>query len=234
MNKEIALFEVIYQVKLSEKNKEKVIPPKIFEMIQEVDSLLHESSTFQLLFSSTKSQFTSQRSFDDNSNFANKIAEALIENNRSHFVDIATNTSLIEIKNFIDTEKGGFGEILLLIDDSQLIWEITDATAEINGFPCRYATGIIKSATADFSDTAINAWFTDVYPYPFGPQKLNGLPGLIIQGQVEKKTYSVSSIRKMHKQEETITIPKWNKETTLSSHYHQQLKAFKEKITSKE
>lgn len=65
----------------------------------------------------------------------------------------------------------------------QINWEITADTQKIGNFVC-------TKATAEFRGRNYTAWFTTEIPLPFGPWKLHGLPGLILEAyDTHKEVY---------------------------------------------
>ena len=59
-------------------------------------------------------------------------------------------------------------------------WKITDEFKDIGEYKCQKATSYFRGRT-------YNCWFTQQIPIPFGPWKLQGLPGLIIEVKDAKK-----------------------------------------------
>lgn len=59
-------------------------------------------------------------------------------------------------------------------------WKIEKETKKIGSFVC-------KKATSFFRGRNYIAWFTPTIPLPFGPWKLNGLPGIILEAYDKDK-----------------------------------------------
>jgi len=68
------------------------------------------------------------------------------------------------------------GEHILLTKEegNKIDWKIQKEFKDISGFKCQKATGI-------FRGREYVAWFTPEIPVPFGPWKLHGTPGLILE-----------------------------------------------------
>ncbi|GAA4106617.1 hypothetical protein GCM10022393_01110 [Aquimarina addita] len=74
-------------------------------------------------------------------------------------------------------------------------WKIRDKKMMISGYHCTLAT------TIDINGEQITAWYTDEIPIMHGVNGFFGLPGLIIQLQVETRIlYIMTSIRQENKQ----------------------------------
>ena len=71
--------------------------------------------------------------------------------------------------NFLFKEQIYVKEVTPIIN-----WKISKETKKIGKFNC-------KKATANFRGRNYTAWFTIDIPLPFGPWKLQGLPGLILE-----------------------------------------------------
>ncbi len=61
-------------------------------------------------------------------------------------------------------------------------WELINDTKKINNYLCQKAIG-------NFRGREYTVWFTNDIPLGFGPWKLNGLPGLIIEAFDSTKTF---------------------------------------------
>lgn len=69
-------------------------------------------------------------------------------------------------------------------------WKIKDDFKKINDFKCQYAEGY-------FRGRIYKVWFTTDIPLPYGPWKLQGLPGLIFLASDNKNQiiFSIKSIK---------------------------------------
>jgi len=93
-------------------------------------------------------------------------------------------------------------------------WKITKETKKIGKFNC-------KKATANFRGRDYTAWFTMEVALPFGPWKLNGLPGLILEAyDTNKNVYwafkSVQFPSKIKENVKYMSIPSKQKFMTYS------------------
>jgi GLPGLI family protein len=82
-----------------------------------------------------------------------------------------------KVKNEIFEFAKGFkkNEFYYILEDMPSVeWAITDATKKINNHNC-------NQATCSFRGRNYTAWFTSEIQTSFGPLKLNGLPGLILE-----------------------------------------------------
>ncbi len=86
-------------------------------------------------------------------------------------------------------------------------WEIKKDTKKIGKFLCQRAKGYFRGRN-------YNVWFTDQIPLPFGPWKLQGLPGLILEVKDDKNEVYFRVTKLDFK--ENVIIPKIpNNEKTI-------------------
>lgn len=96
-------------------------------------------------------------------------------------------------------------------------WEIIDEIRIIGNFNCKKAIG-------EFRGRFYTVWFTEEIPLPYGPFKLYGLPGLILQAEDAEKMFSVNmkSIEYPTSQEFEVTEPEEKERKTLKEYVYAQ------------
>lgn len=80
-------------------------------------------------------------------------------------------------------------------------WHLTDEHKTILGHPCRKAIGKRPIYVPDFNKKTITkgeqlliAWYAKDLPFSFGPEKFNGLPGVILEIIYSRYSYKASEI----------------------------------------
>lgn len=135
---------------------------------------------FQMVFNNQRSFYTSYTKKVQDS-----IHKAIIEaasNARSNEINMgvfipftADNIYTSENENTVYINKFFNQNNYLIKEDFEKInWKIEKETQILLGYTCQKATGVCKGRT-------YTAWFTTDVPASFGPWKLHGLPGLILE-----------------------------------------------------
>src|SRR6218665_169661 len=96
----------------------------------------------------------------------------------------------LNIKNnqLIFKEGIAFKAVVAQEDQIEIGWKISDETKKIGDFSC-------QKATAAFKGNNYIAWFTTDIPVSFGPWKLHGLPGLILECHDETNFFTVKATK---------------------------------------
>jgi GLPGLI family protein len=102
------------------------------------------------------------------------------------------------------------------IDDYwiKINWDIQNDTMRIGKFLCHKAVG-------DFRGRTYIVWFTEEIPFPYGPWKLFGLPGLILEAEDSKHLLKVTfeSINYPYScSESDLVVPTANENKTLKEY----------------
>ena len=95
-------------------------------------------------------------------------------------------------KNFItqqQIEKRELAETDYIIEDSlrHINWKLIDEAKNILGYNCKKAIG----KTERGSD--VEAWYTEEIPVSSGPETFNGLPGMIMQIDINKEEIVITA-----------------------------------------
>lgn len=93
-----------------------------------------------------------------------------------HYFDIKTSTSYIKDRIFINY-------VNYSRENSIPVWQLINEKKQIGKYIC-------QKATTNFSGRDWIVWFTAELPYRFGPWKLHGLPGLIVEASDSENKYS--------------------------------------------
>jgi GLPGLI family protein len=101
------------------------------------------------------------------------------------------------------------GEVYLVeYPFQQYNWKITNEIKIIHGYKCFKATAhweefdYSRNISLKFDP---EVWFTNEIPFPFGPKGLDGLPGLVLEGTFNGKTFfSVTEIQTEEKVKDKV------------------------------
>jgi GLPGLI family protein len=93
------------------------------------------------------------------------------------------------------------GKLLYLKEKIPKInWHIQDSTKQIGNYT-------VKKAIAHFRGHDYTVWFTSEIPLPYGPWKLHGLPGLILQAYDHSGMIRFSAQKVVLRKKELVTVP---------------------------
>ncbi|WP_028295766.1 GLPGLI family protein [Olivibacter sitiensis] len=96
-------------------------------------------------------------------------------------------------------------ESMFLISDTlpNIPWQIVDENKEIGGYNA-------QKAIAHFKGRTYTAWFSADVPFPFGPWKLQGLPGLILEAADNKGevAFQYLGFEQLPQRNTVIAVPK--------------------------
>ena len=96
-------------------------------------------------------------------------------------------------KNFAtqrQVEKRELADKDYIIEDSlrHINWKLLDESKTILGYHCKKASG----KTERGSD--VEAWYTEEIPVSSGPETFNGLPGMILQVDINKEEFVITAV----------------------------------------
>ncbi len=168
------------------KNPESVIGQVLYDFTYISDTTEADKPQKEIValdFSNNYSKFYSQTYAISDSLFKADMARQFSEqqgsanlsfNARGHegssdvFIMNKKKESVNEIKSFVQKQY-------LISDGKHTIdWDIQDSTKSIGNYTCQKAIGTSRGRQ-------YIVWFTTDLPYSFGPRRLNGLPGLILE-----------------------------------------------------
>jgi len=135
---------------------------------------------FQLAFNTQRSLYTSYTKQMQDSILKSKIEAAasmgsnqvnmgLLIPSTAENIFTSANEKTVYVNKFFSENNYLIKEVMEKIN-----WKIEKETKKLLGYTCQMATGICKGRK-------YTAWFTTDIPVSFGPWKLQGLPGLIME-----------------------------------------------------
>jgi GLPGLI family protein len=113
-------------------------------------------------------------------------------------------------------------------------WNLTNESKIINGYKCFKATShkeeFSKLRKKTLSVSPI-VWYAPELPFPFGPSGLDGLPGLVLEGSINGKTYFYATkINFDYKEKIDFERPKSGKYITPEEYEDLQIKMINDRI----
>jgi GLPGLI family protein len=136
-----------------------------------------------LYFTKSKSVFKMVDKLEPNNDISYQLAAVFAEG--EYYKDIIARTRVKHVDEF--------GEKLnIMLPYEQYDWQITTETKNISGYKCYKANcqweefDVIRNKKLVFNATV---WFSPEIAAPFGPQGLDGLPGLVLEGSLNGINY---------------------------------------------
>lgn len=92
---------------------------------------------------------------------------------------------------------------LITEDLPEISWQVSDEVKEIDGYT-------VQKATAHFRGRDYTAWFAPDIPFRYGPWKLQGLPGLILEARDSKDEviFTYGGFESLPEPHTRIAVPK--------------------------
>lgn len=200
-----AISKVIYKKKSStviDATKQKT---SAITFVEKMSSKMGDLE-YTLKFNSTASIFneTSKMAIDkDDYSLAVKLSKLLGGGSGIYY------TNRKENKTY--HEKEFQSEIFLIEQEKNSDWKLTQEKKKIGNFVCFKAikNDTYVGSSGNLINRKIIAWYTNEIPYPYGPLKYNGLPGLILELKNDKAIFYATKIE-LHKKNviENIKKPK--------------------------
>lgn len=182
--------KITYKKEISvDKNNE---DPQYIRMQQSIQGSL-QKMRYILEFNKSQSKFYLEESMDSDIDKLHRRAVSSAKGKGVYY------TNLTDKTNYVHTSVSGIGDNFLVLNKGYA-FEMTNETKNINGYICYKA---VAEEVVDFSifgsggkasKNVIYAWFTPDISLPFGPIDAYGLPGLILELQINNKRYVATEI----------------------------------------
>lgn len=191
-----AEYQIIYQHFREASDSNNIIVMKDTKEVIDYDKIL-KNYTSTLLFNNVISKYETSRT-QSLSRLEDIFGGGWVKFGESYYNCLPRK---LKIK-----EKVSKGGIEYTADNYKIEWTITDEEFIINGIKCIKANG--KRLVPGFKTSVFSAWFTPDIPVPFGPEDVNGLPGLIVKFKWANGVVEATSIKSVKNQEIPLKLPK--------------------------
>lgn len=204
--------EVVYTKKLNfEELKDRIGQDNNEQTVMFLEKLQKESQNneYLLSFSGKESNYTMAKRLVNDSDRG-----ALSKLNLGSFIgDFYFNFQTNETIH----KKEHLGEPILMLSYTDPKWQILDEEKIIGGYRCTKAEWdiVYNDINNNPKHNKIIAWYTQELKMPFGPEKYNSLPGLILEVE-DGRSRIVAKEIKIHKDSSIVKIkkPKGGREIT--------------------
>jgi GLPGLI family protein len=174
----LALFSYS-QKKCGNVNYEYVLPAE--RLIIKESTLFFNDSISKFVFDKMDNKNTSESKVKSDGNSISLSFSSTDEQGSSIFRNFTNEIIIVrEAKTDKLFESYLYEDTWIKID-----WKIQEDIMKIGNFNCKKAIGVYRGRT-------YIAWFTEEIPLPYGPWKLFGLPGLILQAEDTEKMFKAT------------------------------------------
>lgn len=172
---------------------------------------------FILIFNKDFTCFTEEKKMGSRNDLSTKMSKILSGYLGASYQDLKHKVTFSE-------RKIANKQFLVKKDFSDYQWELSKEKLVINNLTCFKAkTKIEKEGRNGKKNIEIVAWYTPDINIASGPDGYGGLPGLIIQLEIEK---TVTKLKRIEFLNQTINIPKKNKQIISEVEFNIILKDF--------
>jgi GLPGLI family protein len=166
------------------------------------------SMKFNLKFKMKESIFEIQESIDFEDNLMSKLAVTVGGSKGVFYINT--------IDKIILNKKESFGQEFIVKRPLESIkWKLHNETKKIGNYLCYKATTVkvVENSKGTFNHP-VTAWYSTEIPVGFGPIGYGGLPGLIIELEVQNFKYQMEQLTFNPKRQITIKKPSKGKLVT--------------------